>query len=97
MTQTSRLDEIRGSVLDRMEKAERSVRLAILGAALAEMVLFAAAFALVDFSNHLEKVIFVFSVLSYTTIAFGLVALGAHITRSNARLLVAIDPAGRSG
>ncbi|MEP6509031.1 MAG: hypothetical protein ABJC63_12475 [Gemmatimonadales bacterium] len=97
MTQSLRLDEIRGNVLDRMEKAERNVRFAIIAAALAEMVLFAAAFVLVDFSNHLEKLIFIFSMLSYTTIAFGLVALGAHVSRSNLRLLGAIDSAGRSG
>ena len=97
MNQSSRLDEIRGNVLDRMEKAERNVRLSIMVAAVAEMALFAAAFFLVDFSNHLEKLIFVVSILSYTTVAFGLVALGAHVSRSNLRLLGAIDAAGRSG
>ena len=97
MTQFTRLDEIRGSVLDRMEKAERNLRLAIMVAALAEMALFAAAFAIVDFGNHLEKLIFIFSILSYSTIAFGLIALGAHVSRSMARVLGALDTLGRSG
>jgi hypothetical protein len=97
MTQSQRLDEIRGSVLDRMERAERNVRLAIMGAAVAEMALFVVAFALVDWHNHTEKLLFVFSVLSYTTIAFGLIALGAHVSRSAARVLGALDTAERSG
>ena len=97
MTSNSRLDEMRGSVLDRMERAERNVKISIAAAALAEMALFLAAFTLVDFSNHLEKLIFVFSILSYTTIAFGLVALGAHMSRNMARVLGAIDAAGSSG
>jgi hypothetical protein len=41
--------------------------------------------------------LFVFSVLSYTTIAFGLIALGAHVSRSVARVLGALDAAERSG
>jgi hypothetical protein len=97
MTQSARLDEIRESVLDRMERAERNVRYAIIGAAIAEMALFVAAFALIDWHNHTEKVIFVCSVLSYTTIALGLIALGAHVSRSAARILGAMDIAGRSG
>lgn len=97
MTQSSRLDEIRSNVLDRMERAERNVRLAIMGAAVAEMALFIVAFALVDWSNHLERLIFIFAVLSYTTIAFGLVAVGAHVSRCTARVLGAMDSAGRSG
>lgn len=92
-----RLDAIRGSVLDRMEKAERNVRLAIMGAALAEMGLFIVAFLLVDWDNRLERLLFVFAVLSYTTIALGLVALGAHVTRSVGRVLSVLDAADRAG
>ncbi|MEO5903122.1 MAG: hypothetical protein ABIQ55_03830 [Gemmatimonadaceae bacterium] len=97
MTTSQRLDDIRGSVLDRMERAERGVRLAIAGAAVAEMALFVVAFTLIDWNNHIERLLFIFSVLSYTTIAFGLVALGAHVTRSVARLAGALEAAGSPG
>ena len=82
-----RLDTIRESVLTRMERAERGVRLAIIGAALAELALFALAFFMVNWDNHLERLLFVLAVLSYTIIALGLVALGAHVTRSVGRVL----------
>jgi hypothetical protein len=94
---TDRLDTIRHSVLDRMERAERHVRLAIFGAALSELALFAGAFVMVNWDNHLERLMFVFAVLSYTIIALGLVALGAHVSRSVGRVLAAIDTAKPAG
>ena len=95
--EAERLDTIRRGVLDRMERAERGVRLAIFGAAIAELALFITAFVMVNWDNHLERLLFVLAVLSYTILALGLVALGAHVTRSVARVLAAIDvsePAG---
>ena len=90
----SNLDAIRGSVLTRMERADRLVRLAIYGATAVELSLFAVAIYLVDWDNRLEKLLFVFSVLSYTIIALGLLALGGHVTRSVGRVLAAMDPGG---
>ena len=87
------LDTIRRSVLTRMERAERGVRLAIIGAALAELALFGLAFFMVNWDNHLERLLFVLAVLSYTIIALGLVALGAHVTRSIGRVLAAMSAA----
>ena len=92
-----RLDTIRESVLTRMERAERGVRLAIIGAAIAELALFALAFLMVNWDDHLERLLFLLAVLSYTIIALGLVALGAHVTRSVSRVLAAMtDPEPRS-
>ncbi|HEX9937136.1 MAG TPA: hypothetical protein VGB15_08430 [Longimicrobium sp.] len=90
----SNLDTVRGSVLTRMERADRLVRLAIYGATAVELALFAVAIYLVDWDNRLEKLLFVFSVLSYTIIALGLLALGGHVTRSVGRVLAAMDPGG---
>ena len=91
MTNPARLDQIRGGVLDRMERAERNARLSIMAAAFSEMVLFVGAFMIVDFSNHLERLVFVLFMLSYTTIAIGLIALGAHVSRNTARVLGALS------
>ena len=91
------LDAIRASVLTQMERHERSVKLAILAAALAEAVLLGMALWLVDFSNRFEIVVLVLAVLSYTIIAFGLLALGAHVSRVGDRILAALPPADRAG
>ena len=88
--QNDRLDDIRGSVLDRMERAERNMKLGIFGAALAELALFAIAFFMIDWDVRLEKLLFVFAILTYTIIALGLVALGSHVSRSAARILAAL-------
>ena len=94
---TERLDAIRNSVLTRMERAERNMRLGIFGAAIVELVLFGIAFTLVDMSDRVERLIFVMSVLSYTIILLGLAALGAHVTRSVGRVVAALDPADHAG
>ena len=92
---TERLDAIRGSVLTQMERADRNMRLGIFGAVFFELVLFAAAFALVDMSNRIERLIFVMSILSYTIIMLGIAALGAHVTRTMGRVVAALDPSNR--
>jgi len=97
MPTPDRLDDVRRSVLDRMERAERLGRVAIFGAAIAELALFVVAFTMVDWQSRVERLIFVFSVISYTIIALGLAALGAHVSRSVGRVLAAIAPPGSSG
>lgn len=88
---SERLDEVRRGVLDQMERAERNRRLAILGAAAVELVLFLVAFMMVDWNARIERLVFVLAVLSYTIIVLGLAALGAHVSRSSARILAALD------
>ena len=68
------------------------MRLAMLGAAAVELVLFAVALRMVDMSNRLERLVFVLSILSYTMVVLGLAVLGAHVTRTVGRVLAAIDP-----
>ena len=92
---TPDLDRVREHVLDRMERSERVTKLAIFGAALLEVLLFAVAFRLVDWRDPLHKLLFVFSVLSYTILALGLIALGGHVSRSVARVLAALEPPAR--
>jgi hypothetical protein len=92
-----RLDTIREGVLAQMERAERNVRLGILGAALVELALFAVALVMVDLHNRVERLVFVMSVFGYTIVALGLVALGAHVTRTVGRVIAAIDALERIG
>ena len=89
MTQRT-LEDIQASVLDRMERADKLIRAAIIGAALLEAGLFAIAIYLVDWDDPTQRLLFIFSVLSYTIIAMGLLALAGHVTRSVGRVLAAL-------
>lgn len=89
------LDRIRDSVLDRMERADRLVRLAIVGAAAVELALFVIAIAMVDWGSRIERLLFLLSVLSYTIVVLGLLALGGHVSRTAGRVLAALDAGER--
>lgn len=92
----SELDNVRMGILDRMERDERLVRHSIIGAALLEALLFVAAFRLLDFGDPLHKILFIFFTLSYTIVVLGLIALGAHVSRTVGRVLVAVEAAAAS-
>jgi hypothetical protein len=86
------LDVIRQGVLDRIERHERNMHLAIIAAFVLEAVLGAIVFRLVDWSDRTQMIVVLTAVLTYTIILLGLVALGAHISRAVARVLLAIEP-----
>lgn len=85
------LDSIRESVLDRMERGDRLVKGAIIAAAVVEGLLLAAALFMVDWSNPLHRLVFILSILTYSVIACGLLALAGHISRSVGRVLIAME------
>lgn len=95
MTGTADVDRIRADVLDKMERADSNMKLALFAALFVETGLFVVAFVLVDWTNNTERLLFIFSVMSYTIIALGLAALGAHVTRTAARLVTALDKGER--
>jgi len=86
------LDAVRESVLTRMERADRLTRLAIYAGAAVELALFAVAIYMVDWHNRVERLLFLFSVLSYTIVVMAILALAGHVTRSVGRVLAAMDP-----
>jgi hypothetical protein len=88
------LDSVRRSVLDRMERSERLARWAIIAAAVVEALLFVVAFLIIDWDDRLHLLLFVLSVLSYWIISLGLIALGAHVSRSAGRILAALESGG---
>lgn len=89
-----RSDVVRG-VLDRMEHHARLTRLAVLGAAGVEGLLMVIALLRVNWADDTHVLLFIFSVLGYTIVALGLVALGAHVSRVGARVVAALDDADR--
>ena len=86
------LDDIRASVLDSVERSAKRMQLAMFAAAALELLLFAAAFYLVDWHHRVERLMFVLSVLSYTIVVLGLFTLGAHVTRTAGKLVAALAP-----
>jgi hypothetical protein len=86
------LDAVRESVLTRMERADRLTRLAIFVGAAVELALFAIAIYMVDWHSRVERLLFLFSVLSYTIVVMAILALAGHVTRSVGRVLAAMDP-----
>jgi hypothetical protein len=88
---TTDLDAMRDSVLDRLERHTRNVRLALFGAATAEALLIGIAIVKLDFSNRFEVIVFVLFVLTYSIVGLGLMALGAHMSRIGDRVLAALE------
>jgi hypothetical protein len=82
-------------VLDRMEHHDRTLRVAVLGAAAFEGLLMLVAIWKLDWADDGQVLLFIFAVLGYTIVALGLVALGAHVSRVGARVVSALD--GQSG
>ena len=91
MTPTD-LDGVRQGVLDRMEREQRNIRLAVIGAATIEAALLVTALLIVDWTDRTQTIVVIMAVLTYTVIALGLFALGAHVSRTVARVLLAIEP-----
>jgi hypothetical protein len=87
----TRLDEIRIDVLARMDRAERNYKLAFIAAAVVEGVFLLAFLLLADFANRTHVLLLLGTVMTYSILAIGLVALGAHVNRAILRVLQAID------
>lgn len=86
-----KIDEIRINSLDQIEKNERNYKLAFVGAALVEATFLAAFLLLADLSNRGHLLLLIASIAVYTVVAFGLIALGLHVTRNTLRVLKAIE------
>ena len=85
------LDEIRNDVLARMDRAERNYKLAFVAAVIVEGAFLLTFLMLADFTNRLHVLLLLGTVMTYTIVAIGLVALGAHVNRAILRVLHAID------
>lgn len=75
--------------LDRIERAQRTFKLALTGAALLEALLIGALLYLVDLSDRVQALIFVSAIGGYTLVALGLIMLGSHVERALMRAVQA--------
>ena len=79
------------SALDRLDRANRRVTMVIVGAAIVEVGLLLLVLQNIDFGDSLHRRVFLLAMLTYFTLGLGLVALGAHVTRVQERLLNALE------
>lgn len=86
----TRMDEIRNDVLARMDRAERNYKLAFVAAAGVEGAFLIAFLFLADFTNRTHVLLLLGTVMTYSILAVGLIALGAHVNRAILRVLQAI-------
>lgn len=91
MSKESKLDQIRHTVLDRIDRSERRYKLAFFAAVGLETCFLVAFLLLADFSNRLHALLLLSAIAVYSIVALGLVALGAHVNRCTERILKAID------
>ena len=63
----------------------------ILAAALVEAALLVLVLIYIDFKDPTHRLVFLLAMLTYFTLGLGLVALGAHVSRVEERLLNALE------
>jgi len=94
MAQTVNLEEVRAAALARIDRTERYFKLAFYGAMVVETAFIVSFILLADLSNRLHLLLLISTVSCYSIVILGLFALGAHINRSIARVLKAIELRG---
>ena len=91
MAQNVNLDTVRAAALARIDRSERNFKLAFIGAGLVETAFIVGFLLLADFSNRIHVLLLISTVSCYSIVVLGLFALGAHINRSIARVLKALE------
>ncbi len=79
------------AALDEADRRERTSRRVLYAAAAVEVVLLAAALLVMDFGDSTHVLVLVLAVLTYSTLALGMVAMASRASAENARLLHAIQ------
>lgn len=96
MSEKMQGDSARAAALDRIDRAERSVKLWLGAVAVIEAALLLSYIALANFGNRMHLLLFVATLLVYLTLGLGLVALGAYVRQTNLRTLAAIETLAES-
>lgn len=84
-----------GDALERIDRAERRYNLAFAAAVGIEALMLPAYLALADLSNRTHVLLLIATVATYTILALGLVALGAHVNKNTLRILRAVQLAAQ--
>ncbi|HYO91253.1 MAG TPA: hypothetical protein VEQ40_06435 [Pyrinomonadaceae bacterium] len=95
MSDVSNINEIHRTALDRIDRSERNYKAAFVGAAIVEALFLGGYLLLADFSNRMHVFLLITTMAVYTILAFGLLALGAHMNRNTLRVLKAVELLGK--
>ena len=79
------------AALNRLDRANRRVTQLIMVAGVIEAVLLGLVLVSIDFKDPLHRLVFLLAMLTYFTLALAIVALGAHVSRVQERLLTALE------
>ncbi|HXI12239.1 MAG TPA: hypothetical protein VNM92_06300 [Thermoanaerobaculia bacterium] len=85
------LDEIRSKALNEVDRAQRNVKVAILGGAMFEGLFLLALLLTADLKDPTHRVILFAAGMIYMPVVMGLLALGAYVNRCTLRVLVRLD------
>jgi hypothetical protein len=91
MSDDSKVGAVQRTALDRIERAERRYKTAFFAAASIEVLFLAGFLLLADLANRTHLLLLISTVAVYSILAFGLLALGAHVNRNTLRILKAIE------
>ena len=79
------------AALARLDRANRRVTQIIIAAAAVEGALLVTVLLVIDFADPLHRLVFLLSMLTYFTLGLAIIALGAHVSRVQERLLTALE------
>ena len=88
---SEKINEIRSNTLNLIERNERNYKFSFVGAAFVELLFLIAFLLLADFSNRVHVLLLIMTIVIYTIMAFGLLALGLHVNRNTLRVLNALE------
>src|SRR4051812_4929324 len=91
------LDQVRGTVLDRIERRERQYKMVFLFAAVVEAAFLLTFLVLADLANRLHLLLLLSTVAVYGILALGLIALGVHVSWCAERVIQAIEASQSAG
>jgi len=91
MIDPDRNDSLVRAALEEADRRERTSRRVLYAAAAVEVVLLAAALLVMDFGDATHVLVLILAVLTYSTLALGMVAIASRASAENARLLHAIQ------
>lgn len=89
----NQLDAVRAEAMHRFDNGERNYRLAFFGGVVLEGLFLLLFLLCADLTNKTHVLLLISTVMSYSIVVLGLVALGAHVNRTTLRILQAIDAA----
>ena len=92
---SEKINEIRLNTLNQIERNERNYKFSFVGAAFVELLFLIAFLLLADFSNRVHVLLLIMTIVIYTMMAFGLLALGLHVNRNTLRVLNALEAIGK--